>query len=88
MRKICACCTRQTCGNNRALPRAILKPVYRLGVPNSDPQLPKSVDFWCKLLSPFVVAESQGKCFEIFSMQNSQKFSGVYLWTTLGTTLN
>ena len=40
---------------------------------NSDPKTPKSVDFWCKLSSPFDVAEPRERCFELFRMQNSQK---------------
>ena len=50
--------------------RGILKPLCHFGIPNSDPQTLKSVDFWHKLLSPFVVAEP-------FKMQNSQKFPGL-----------
>ena len=40
-----------------AASRAILKLVYRFGIPNSDPQTLKSVDYCCKLSSPFVVAK-------------------------------
>ena len=64
--------------------RAILKSVYRFGIPNSNPQMLKSVDFWCKLLSTFHVAESREQCFELFRMQNSQKFPGFCPWTPLG----
>ena len=39
-----------------------------------DPQTLKSVDFWFKLSSPFVVAEPQEWCFELFRMQNSHNF--------------
>ena len=63
--------------------RAILKPVYWFGVQNSDPQSFKSVNFWCKLLSPFVVAEPWGQCFELFRMQNSQTFLRLHPWTPL-----
>ena len=64
--------------------RAILKPVYRFGIPNSNAQMLKSLDFWCKLLSMFLVAEPREQCFELFRMQNSQKFPGFRPWTPLG----
>ena len=41
----------------------------------------QSLDFWCKLSSPFVVAESQKRCFELFRMENSQIFSELHPWT-------
>ena len=44
----------------------------------------KSVDFWCKLSSTFLVAEPRGQCFELFRTQNSQKFPGFYPCTPLG----
>ena len=53
-----------------AVSRAILKPVYQFGMPNTDPKLP---GFWCKLSSLFVVTEPQEQCFELFRMENSQK---------------
>ena len=56
--------------------RGILKPLCHFGIPNSDPQTLKSVDFWRKLLSPFVVAEP-------FRMQNSQNFPGLCPWIPL-----
>ena len=64
--------------------RAILKPVYQSGIPNSNPQMLESVDFWCKLSSTFLVAEPRERCFELFRMQNSQKFPGFCPWTPLG----
>ena len=64
--------------------RAILKLTYRFGIPNSNPQTLSSVDFWCKLLSMFFVAEPRGRCFELFRMQNSEKFPGFRPWTPLG----
>ena len=64
--------------------RAILKPVYRSGIPNSNPQTLRSVDFWCKLSSTFLVAEPRERCFELFRTQNSQKFPGFRPWTPLG----
>ena len=63
--------------------RAILKPLCHFGIPNSDPQTLKSVDFWRKLLSLFVVAEPREQCFEPFRMQNSQNFPGLCLWIPL-----
>ena len=60
-----------------AVSRAILKLAYQFGIPNSNPQTLKSVDFWCKLSSAFLVAEPREWCFELFRMQNSQKHSRV-----------
>ena len=37
----------------------------------------KSVNFWCKLSSSFVVAEPREPCSELFAMQNSQYFLGL-----------
>ena len=67
-----------------AISRAILKPVHWFGIPNSNPQTLKSVNFWCKLLSTFLVAKPREPCFELFRMQNSQKFPGFHTWTPLG----
>ena len=67
-----------------AVSRAILKPAYRFGIPNSTPQTLKSVDFWCKLSSTFFLAEPRERCFELFRTQNSQKFPGFRPWTPLG----
>ena len=64
--------------------RAILKLVYWFGIPNSNPQMLISVDFWCKLLSMFLVSELTEQCFELFRLQNSQKFPGFCPWTPLG----
>ena len=64
--------------------RAILKAVYRFGIPNSDPQTLKSVDFWRKFSSPFVFAEPREQCFELFRMQNSRNFPRLRPWTPLG----
>ena len=52
--------------------------------PKLRPQTLKSVDFWCKLSSPFIVTEPQEQCFELFRMQNSQHFPGFHPWTPLG----
>ena len=60
----------------RAISSAILKLVYRFGIPNSNPQTLKSVDFWCKLSSMFLVTEPREQCFELFRMQNTQNFQG------------
>ena len=67
-----------------AISRAILKLVYQFGIPSSNPQMLKSVDFWCKLSSTFLVAEPRQQCFELFRMQNSQLFPGFHPWTPLG----
>ena len=67
-----------------AISRAILKPAYRFGIPNSNSQTLKSVDFWCKLLSMFLVAKPREWCFELCRKQNSQKFLGFHPWTPLG----
>ena len=67
-----------------AISRAVLKLVYLFGIPNSNPQMLKSVDFWCKLSSTFLVAEPREWCFELFRMQNSQTFPGFCPWTPLG----
>ena len=48
------------------------------------PQTLKSVDFWCKLSSTLLFAELREGCFELFRMQNSQKFPGFCPWTPLG----
>ena len=48
-----------------AVSRAILKPVYRFGIPNSNQQTLKSVDFWYELSSTFVIAEPRERCFEL-----------------------
>ena len=71
-----------------AVSRAILKPVYRFGIPNSDPQTLKSFDFWCKVSSSFVVAEPREQCLDLFRMQNSQNFLGLCPWTPLGRDCN
>lgn len=63
--------------------RAILKPVYRFGIPNSDLQILKSVDFWCELSPPFVVAVLRERCFELFRIQNSRNFPGFCSYTPL-----
>ena len=55
--------------------KAILKLVYQSGITSSGPQTVKSVDFWCKLLSPFIIAEPQEWCSELFSSY----YSGVLL---------
>ena len=68
----------------RAVSRAILKPVYWFGIPNSNPQMLKRVDLWCKLSSTFLVAEPRERCFELFRMQNSHKFPWFHPWTPLG----
>ena len=52
-------------------------------IPISNPQMLKTVDFWCKLWSTFLVAEPRERCFELFRMQNSQKFPGFRPWTPL-----
>ena len=62
---------------------AILKPVYWFGIPNSNPQTLKSVNFWCKLSSTFLVADLREQCFELFRMQNSKKFPRFHPWTPL-----
>ena len=67
---------------NSDVSRAILKPVCQFRIPN--PQTLKSVDFWCKLSSTFLVAEPRERCFELFRTQNSQKFPGFRPWTPLG----
>ena len=67
-----------------AISRAILKPVYQFGIPNSNLQTLKSVDFWCKLSSTLLVAEPREQCFELFRKQNNQKFPGFHPWTPLG----
>ena len=72
------------CCTDSAVSRAILKLVYQFGIPNSNPQMLKSVDFWCKLLSMFLVAEPREWCSELFRTQNSQKFPGFYPWTPMG----
>ena len=64
-------------GPDSDVTRAILKLVYRFGIPNSNPQMLKSVDFWYKLLSMFLVTEPRERCFELFRMENSQ-------WVLLG----
>ena len=61
--------------SSNAVSRAILKPVYRFGIPNSNPQTLKSVDLWCKLSSTFFVAKPRERCFELFRTENRQKFS-------------
>ena len=71
---------RKLFGPFSAVSRDILKPLYWFGVPNQDSQTLKSVDFWCKLSSPFVVAEPQYQCFELFRMQNNQNFLGLCPW--------
>ena len=49
-----------------------------------DPETLKSVDFWFKLSSPFVVAEPQERCFELFRVQNSHNFLELCPWNPLG----
>ena len=70
-------------GGGSAVSKAILKPVYRFGIPNSNPQTLKSVDFWCKISSTFLVAELRERCSELFRTQNNQKFPGFRPWTPL-----
>ena len=45
-------------------------------IPNSDPQTLKSVDFWCKFSSPFIVAEPRERCVELVQNVKQPKFSG------------
>ena len=52
--------------------------------PKLKPQNAQKCWFWCKLLSMFLVAEPREWCFELFRMQNSQKFPGFCPWTPLG----
>ena len=71
-----------------AVSRAILKPVYRFGIPNSNPQTLKSVDLWCKLSSTFLVTKPRERCFELFRTENRQKCPGFCPWTPLGRAYN
>ena len=64
-----------------AISKAILKLVYRFGIPSSDP---RTLRLWCKLSSPIIVAEPRQKFFELFRMQNNQRFPGLCPWTPLG----
>ena len=68
--EICFCVSFNCYYRNSAVSRAILKPIYRFGIPNSQPQTLKNVDLWCKLSSTFVVAEPRERCLELFIMQN------------------
>ena len=70
--------------HSQCISRAILKPVYQFGIPNSMHQMLKSIDFWCKLSSTFLVAEPRERFFELFRMQNRQKFPWFHPWTLLG----
>ena len=63
--------------SNSAVSKAILNPVYGFGIPNSDPQTLKSVNFWCNLSSPFIVAEPREQCFELIQNAKYPTFSGV-----------
>ena len=59
-----------------AVSRAILKPVYRFGIPNSNTQTLKSVDFWCKLSSTFPVAEPRERCLSYSERKIAKNFQG------------
>ena len=66
-----------------AVSRAILKPVYRFGIPNSDPWTLKSVKINSSKNRKMTVAEPPEPCFELFRMQNSQNFLGFCSWTPI-----
>ena len=70
-----------------AVSRAILKPVYQFGIPNSDPpnyqiNLSKNRKLTLHTLVPQCVEPQEG-CFELLRMQNSQNFLGLCSWTPL-----
>ena len=57
--------------------RAMLKPVYRFGIPNSDPRTLKNANLIHLKIdksSLFVVTEPRERCFALFRMQNNQTF--------------
>ena len=56
--------------------RAIFKLVYRFGIPNSNPQMLKSVDFWCKLPSTFFVTEPREWCLSYSECKIAKNFQG------------
>ena len=76
------------CRITSAVSTVILKPVHQFGIPSSDPQTLKSVDFWCKLSSPFVITEPWEQSFELFRIQNSQNFPWLHLWISQGKAYN
>ena len=67
--------------------RAMLKPVYRFGIPNSDPRTLKNANLIHLKIdksSLFVVTEPRERCFALFRMQNNQTFLVFHPWTPLG----
>ena len=74
-----------------AVSRAILKPVYGFGIPNSNPQTLKSVkinssknrQLTFQTLVPQCVEPQEG-CFELLRIQNRQNFSGALLLDPTG----
>ena len=71
-----------------AVSRAILKPIYQCGIPNSEPQTLKSVDFWCKLLShqkllDMALPAQLMFCIIWFSKQKSSSSKQQFHWRTL-----
>ena len=59
-----------------AISRAILKPVYWFGIPNSEPQTLKCVYFWCTLSSPFVVASYESDVLSYVECKMAKFFWG------------
>lgn len=67
--------------------RAMLKPVYRFGIPKSDPRTLKNANLIHLKIdksSLFVVTEPRERCFALFRMQNNQTFLVFHHWTPLG----
>ena len=62
---------KSTLKGHSAVSRAILKPVYRFGIPNSDPQTLKNVKINSSKNRQMTCRE---QCFEQFRMQNSHNF--------------
>ena len=72
---------KSTLKGHSAVSRAILKPVYRFGIPNSDPQTLKNARInSCKNRQ----MTCREQCFEQFRMQNSHSFFlRLHPWTEL-----
>ena len=77
-----------------AVSRAILKLVYRLGIPNSGAQTLKTVKINYSKDRQMTIhalvpqcAEPWERCFELFGMQNSQNLPELHPWTPPGEDL-
>ena len=64
-----------------AVSRAILKPVYQFGIPNSDPKLSKVLISGISFRHRSLSQSHESDVLSLFRMQNTQDFPGLCPWT-------